>query len=586
MMLAMLLNLNFQSRTQCVTVPFNIPIWERNIKDGPCKQYILDGLRNGFDIHIQHGKTPEKVKFFRINLTHAQQLAIFNWLEKGIRRGYILGPFCKSKNPYNIPPSPISDLHLSPSFVVPKDVTSWRAINHLSCPKNGLSVNACIEPAWRTVQYVSLRDVVSMVQSAGVGAWFWVIDALDAYYRVPVRKQDWKYLGLEWHGYQYIMTCLPMGLSSSCKIYTKFADSILNIALNERPDLFCDKLTGKQFANHYLDDFFGVHSSKKYASEQFKYLYNLFKRLNIPTRIDKCRGPAQSLKCLGWLYDTIAQYLRLTNGKYLDIIALIDEFLNKKYTFRKPMEQLVGNLTHAATVVFPGKAFLRRLHMLLYYSPRYDVKLYLTPYIKQDLLWWQSALTELNLNGVPFDYILKNPRDCDIEVTTDACTDWGVGGWHENQCFSLCWTDTILEEVSNERPYLAWIDFLELLGAVVAAELWGHLWAGFSVLFWIDNTTAEAAIVHKHAALWRNDMNYLIRRLARCAFENHFFFWVDRITSKDNWVADRLSRGKVPSPRKFVYKNVKSLTNTILVGASNEPPNGRGPPMGPVCNLI
>ena len=47
------------------------------------------------------------------------------------------------------------------------------------------------------------------------------VDLKDAYYSIPVAKEQRKYLGFIFEGQFYQLTCFPNGLSSCCKIFTK-----------------------------------------------------------------------------------------------------------------------------------------------------------------------------------------------------------------------------------------------------------------------------------------------------------------------------------------------------------------------------
>ena len=47
------------------------------------------------------------------------------------------------------------------------------------------------------------------------------IDLRDAYYSIPVSPTYRKYLKFIWRDQLYQFTCLPMGLSSSPRIFTK-----------------------------------------------------------------------------------------------------------------------------------------------------------------------------------------------------------------------------------------------------------------------------------------------------------------------------------------------------------------------------
>ena len=60
----------------------------------------------------------------------------------------------------------------------------------------------------------------------GKNGYLWAADAADAYLRVPIKRKDWVFTGIKWNKHYFILTCLPFGLSSSCLLYTLFADAI------------------------------------------------------------------------------------------------------------------------------------------------------------------------------------------------------------------------------------------------------------------------------------------------------------------------------------------------------------------------
>ena len=47
------------------------------------------------------------------------------------------------------------------------------------------------------------------------------VDLKDAYYSVPVAKEDRKYLKFEWQGSYYAYTCLSNGLACAPRLFTK-----------------------------------------------------------------------------------------------------------------------------------------------------------------------------------------------------------------------------------------------------------------------------------------------------------------------------------------------------------------------------
>ena len=73
------------------------------------------------------------------------------------------------------------------------------------------------------------------------------VDLSDAYRMVPVKKQEWKYLGMRVEQDVYIDRWLPMGAASSCAIFQRISDAIAWMATVSCPWAVT--------AFNYLDDF-------------------------------------------------------------------------------------------------------------------------------------------------------------------------------------------------------------------------------------------------------------------------------------------------------------------------------------------
>ena len=168
----------------------------------------------------------------------------------------------------------------------------------------------------------------------------------------------------------------------------------------------------------------------------------------------------------------------------------------------------------------------------------------------------------------------------DVVVWTDAASEFGVGGWSTTgQAFQVRWKSTLLAYAKKRRSGLK-IQFLELLGLVVAAMLWAPQWEYQIIEFKIDNPGAHHACQKKGAALWRHDMNFLVRVLAKLAVKYKFKFWVTGILGKNNVTADALSRFFDPEEYEldqFDFCNDDALrcVNELLAGVIHEPLNGR-----------
>ena len=92
--------------------------------------YIINGISNGFAVGIDKSKTQNSdnisssSKFCR--LTRIQRNAVTSWINKGLEKEFISGPYDLD---YNFS---FGKLYLAPLFVIPKPDGKWRTIVHLS----------------------------------------------------------------------------------------------------------------------------------------------------------------------------------------------------------------------------------------------------------------------------------------------------------------------------------------------------------------------------------------------------------------------------------------------------------------------
>ena len=577
--------------------PFNLALWETHLSDYILEyddvveyrgQFVVDGLASGgFDIGTEDGFTVPPTSDRQLpSLDFGQRYAITNWLVNCIAKGFVIGPFLPDAVPQFLRP-----YKLSPVFTVPKPgitdiVKRYRVVHHLSHPdKTDGSVNALIRKDWTAVKYTSFIEVVRLAYVLGPGAWLWAVDAQDAFYRVPVKRKYWSLLGLRWLGRLFFFVSLPMGLASACQIYNKFADAIEYIVVKNHRRLFVADWDGNpiQLMRHYLDDFFGGHWSRRKARRQFRLVQKWMDKLGIPTKPSKCIKPSRVQRWLGWLYNTIRQCVSIPADKVARYRARILEVLKSGKAHKKQLQRLIGALQWAAVAIYPGKAWIRRLELVLHYNLGEEfpegVEIELPRFVLEDLKWWYWALGELN--QIPFSWLLIAPDSSfDVIVWTDAASTIGVGGWSSTgQAFQVRWKSTLLTYAKKRRAGLK-IQFMELLGLIVAAMLWAPSWVGKVVEFKIDNPGAHYACQKKGAALWRHDMNYLVRVLAKLAVKYRFKFWVTGILGKNNETADALSRFYDPVEfdlNRFEFENeqARDMVNELLAGVIHEPLNGR-----------
>ena len=473
--------------------------------------------------------------------TVPQDLSITNWIVKCHQKGFLLGPFQDELLPYDV-------VYTSPLFTVSKPDFKRRVVCNLSHPKfNGVSVNDCIDPAAKAVQYISFVELCLFVYELGYDARLWIVDAQDAYYRVPIKEKYWKYMGIRWYGYVFLFTSLQMGLGSACAIYQAFADAVMYIIIHNHKHknrkLFIDDIF--IYIRHYLDDFFGGHSDPDVAKEQVLQVEFIFALLGIPTQRRKLRFPHWKQIILGWLFNTRLRTVSVPEDKVIIYCNKITIFIRERCsgTGKKEMEQLKGALQWAAPVVYPGKTRLRNLdyamHLELY---NYTDKIYANDLIIDDLKWFRRALK--HANGVPLTWIIKDPHEFDDMAWVDAATTVGAGGCtRSGYAYQYLNRDTFYEIVKIFRNGID-IKLLEYIAIYVIAYLMRENWKFKNVKLFSDNPVVVSSLINQRAPLGRRDLHYLTVKFADLSAQYHFRFWVANIDGDDNDLADDLSRFK------------------------------------------
>ena len=149
---------------------------------------------------------------------------------------------------------------------------------------------------------------------------------------------------------------LLFGLRSAPKIFTAFADAV-TWAIHQH---------GVRFVLHYLDDFLflGALNSGEAPNTAIQ-ADEVFSQTGIPVAAKKNQRTATTLTFLGILIDTELFQLQLPMEKLRRRQNKVFTWQSKKSCTSKDLESFVGHLAHAATVIRPGRIFLRPLFSLL-----------------------------------------------------------------------------------------------------------------------------------------------------------------------------------------------------------------------------
>ena len=493
---------------------------------------VIDGLINGrnpgFDTTIKPNCKGENY------VAPNKHIDVFKDIIDGYYTGYLSGPFeptsKQGQETYTAPIGTVIKLFAS------KD----RVIHNLSKNKElDLSINSFISEENKKVEYESIRDIVEYFQFLGPNAYISVWDMFEAYRQVKVNPKFHKFLGFEWYGKIYRYTCLPFGLASAPKIYSEFAEVIREIAINRNPKIW--KINAKALLHNYLDDYWAGHIDLYTAWKQFLDLLQLLIELGIPTQWRKVEPPSQQQKLWGFIFNIKYQIFYVSQDKVDSICDAIDEVINNPQRTKTEIASIKGKLLWAGQVIRASKIFLRGLDKLTSLKVSWKKKgIEIPNRTLEDLYFWKELLRSTR-NEMSFGYYLRDPKQGDIHVWTDAATTYGtgIGGYTSTGIlFQAKWIDII---GTHEYPTKGSTG-PELLAVVAIATYLKEQFKGKSILFHCDNSGVIPMITKEKCNL-RNDQHLrLIRHFVSTAFDYKFKYWAEHIPGTLNVEADALSR--------------------------------------------
>ena len=174
------------------------------------------------------------------------------------------------------------------------------------------------------------------------------IDLNDAYYSVPVALTNQKYLLFKFEGQLYKFVCLPNGLSSAPRIFTKLLKPVFS-ALHKQ---------GHQIMA-YLDDSFLMGDTFEECKKSVIATVKLFTKLGFQVHPDKSNlFHSKEIHFLGFILTSKNMAVTLTDEKQTKLVEYIKVLENKKDLKIRDLAKFSGMCEAALPSVQFG-----RLHM-------------------------------------------------------------------------------------------------------------------------------------------------------------------------------------------------------------------------------
>ena len=397
---------------------------------------------------------------------------------------------------------------ISPIFLRPKSNGSHRVILNLK------QLNYYI--TYRHFKMDTLHHCLSLITP---GCFMASLDLTDAYYAVPVASCCQKYLKFYAGDNLYQYTCLPNGLASGPRLFTKIMKPV-----------FAHLRKQGFVSSGYLDDTYLQGTSfsecQSNVAETSRLLTSLGFTINEAKSV---RIPTQQLCHLGFILNSVSMTVNLGPDKIDRIKLLGQQFIgNKSHTIRQ-VAQLIGTLVSCFPGMEYGPLYYRHLETekslaLKQNLGNFEARMNLSSLAQSEVQWWIG-----NAGVCP-----KRLRhgNADIVLQTDASSaGWGaklIGG----KATGGRWSET----EQNEH-----INILELKACLLGLQALCSSHCGAHIQIQTDNTTAVCYIRDMGGSQSRS-ANHFAHRIWNWAIAKNVWLSSTHIPGSQNVIADRASR--------------------------------------------
>jgi len=486
-------------------VGLNLLAWESELGNDCDKDFILSGIKNGFDI-IDIDSDPVRVESDN-HPSASPGSQYFSLASIQVQDEIINGNYIAVQEP---------PLIVSPLGVIPKTDGGVRIIHDCSRPQ-GMAVNDYVSSEEHH-RFQSVDDAAKLIKE---GYYMAKVDLKSAYRSVSISEHSCSVTGLKWFingSYQYFFDSkLPFGSKLAPGIFHRLSQAVRRI------------MSRKGYSNvvAYLDDFFICESSSKACAKTLKVLIQLLRNLGFAINWNKVVDPRTKIIFLGIEIDSNKMELRLPDDKLIALKHELAVFMQRKRASKKQLQSLVGKLNYASSVIVGGRAFIRRLIDAMC-SLKHDAhKIRLRAEHLADIHWWAVFMDTFNgKTCIVREYPVA-------AVYTDACLEGGGGHWGQNWFYvnwALDWPKASPLHI-NEK---------EVLSVALAAHYWGKFWKDKKVYIFSDNMTTVSCI-NKGTA-----KNKVVMTAVRYLFWQsswyNFHLKAVHIPGKNNVKADVISR--------------------------------------------
>ena len=493
--------------------------------DDPDREYILEGIKNGFRITDRAHSGPVVETNNYKSATEENFNEVENQIKVELENGRL--------EVTNTVPKITNAL----GAIVKQegDKKKCRLLLDCSSPR-GDSLNDLTDN-WH-VAYDDLAVAKDIIKPHNVMA---KIDLQGAYKVVPIHPQDRHLTGIKWtfknasKPTYFLERFLPFGARRSPFVFQRLSKAVLRIASNY----------GYHNIIVYLDDYLIISENTQECIKTRLFLVTLLRLLGYQIAYKKMEGPSKTITFLGVKICTESFTFSIPQQKIAEIIHKAKTIYSKKSVSKLTLQKLAGLLSWVSQIIKIGKQFTRRIFDSIARLQAPAHKTRVTQSIKCDLDWWLCFAGKFN--GVARINNFQN--EC-VSLASDACLIGG-GAFHDGSFYYTdfkSWGDSI----SNLH-----INYKETLTVVPAFFIYGPSWRNKTVFIHLDNKAA-VGIINKGTSHNPIVMHFL--RLISCISVIYNFVYVAvYYRGSSNKIADSISRVQSPGGLEQLNRQLHSL---------------------------
>jgi len=392
-------------------------------------------------------------------------------------------------------------------FTTPKKDGSIRLILNLK------NLNESIE-----YQHFKMDSFISAVTLVTKNCYMASIDLRHAYYSVAVHVRDQHLLQFKFKGKTFQFTCLPNGLSSCPRDFTKICKPIFATLRN----------LGVSIVG-YIDDSFIQADSYDDCINNVKLTANLFESLGfIIHPVKSVFEPTQQLTFLGFIINSQNMTIKVTASKKETIRKSCLSLLSKSHAIIRSVARVIGMLVAASPGVLHANLYIKcieieKIQALSQNKGNYEALMPITESMKECLSWWS---TNIDSQEKPISH-----NDPNTTMYTDA-SNLGWGAVLDGVQANGTWT------TSEQSLH---INCLEILAIYHGLRAICKNVENIHIRVMTDNTTAYY-YVNNMGGTQSPKANELTRLIWLWCSQKRIWLSAGYIPGKLNTEADRLSR--------------------------------------------